>query len=734
MFSFRFPETRGVSLLLAVLLAAPAVSAQQPIRHVDLTSIQAQAWHATAYDAARERVVLFGQGETWEWDGASWLQRSPVHAPAETWGAGMAYDESRRRVVLFGGPGETWEWDGSDWLQLLPATSPAPRVGHSMVYDAARRRVLLYGGSLAGGHAYWNNLDDTWEWDGVDWQQRSPTRSPAARCCGAMAYDASRQMTVLYGGYSIGMRYGFPFPEPQGDSWEWDGSDWRQTTAAGLPAFDGALAAYDVARRRITLVGCSPLGLETWDFDGTTWTAVGVAGNVPGRRYRASVAYDAARGETVLFGGLAYSDHDPVANCNLSPPQPVETWGFDGTSWVLRHLGDEGRAAVGAYDSVRDVLVSLESLRGPCGGTGFATREWGGGTWKRPAAAPAPSPGAALAFDAARGLTVLFGQGETWEWNGVAWQQRPTAAHPSPRWDVGMAFDAQRGVTVLFGGFHDVPYLTPVHYDDTWEWDGATWRQRAPTNLPPGRRGHAMAFDPVRGRTVLHGGSDGTTTLADTWEWDGTDWRQVAAGGPPAASWHGLTWDPSRSQVVTLVRDELWGFDGAAWARIQTSAPLPAANGRTLIHHRGRGALVVVGGGRVRLLGDVRPATATTVGRGCAGSAGVPDLQASPPRLGTSGLRLVVDGALPHAPTVVALSAVQQSTTIAGVCTWYLGASASWSVTHASGLGHAETSLDIPVLAALRGVDLWSQAVVADPGSRLGSFALSPAVRLQLGD
>ena len=58
------------------------------------------------------------------------------------------------------------------------------------------------------------------------------------------------------------------------------------------------------------------------------------------------------------------------------------------------------------------------------------------------------------------------------------------------------------------------------------------WEDRAPT---PGLRGfHAMAYDSVRGKTVLFGGAIGSGYAGDTWEWDGATWTQVAAGGPAA--------------------------------------------------------------------------------------------------------------------------------------------------------------------------------------------------------
>jgi len=111
----------------------------------------------------------------------------------------MAYDAARQRVVLFGGSGQpsylgdTWEWDGTNWLPRFSLNYPSPRAGHAMAYDAARQRVVLFGGTGAGG-------GETWEWDGTNWTQLVLLASPSSRHSHAMAYDASRQRVVLFGG------------------------------------------------------------------------------------------------------------------------------------------------------------------------------------------------------------------------------------------------------------------------------------------------------------------------------------------------------------------------------------------------------------------------------------------------------------------------------------------------------------------------------------------------------
>ena len=51
-------------------------------------------------------------------------------------------------------------------------------------------------------------------------------------------------------------------------------------------------------------------------------------------------------------------------------------------------------------------------------------------------------------------------------------------------------------------------------------WDGFVWRRVAASGPAP-RVHHAMAYDEVRQRVLLYGGSDERTTFSDFWEWDG---------------------------------------------------------------------------------------------------------------------------------------------------------------------------------------------------------------------
>ena len=226
--------------------------------------------HAMAYDSARRRTVLFGGSgrsghlaDTWEWDGKNWALSKPANSPSGRRWHAMAYDAARKRVVLFSGWGngcacnDTWEWDGKNWTLIMLASSPAPRTGHAMVYDAARQRTVLFGGY---------GLADTWEWDGKNWTQGKPLSSPPARWQHAMAYDSARRRTVLFGGRGRG---GSP---ELGDTWEWDGKNWTLMNSVLSPAPRASHAmAYDAARQRTVLFGgydkaySNILG-DTWEY------------------------------------------------------------------------------------------------------------------------------------------------------------------------------------------------------------------------------------------------------------------------------------------------------------------------------------------------------------------------------------------------------------------------------------------------------------------------------------
>jgi hypothetical protein len=145
----------------------------------------------------------------------------------------MTYDAGRGEVLLYGGHspavngdfqnwGDTWSWDGTTWhVHTAPEPPPGIRVLTRAEYDGNRNAVLLFGGVPDDDRA--GPLGDLWAWDGAAWALLDvPVPSP--RELHAMAYDAGREVMVLFGGFEAPPYLGTP---PLRDTWEWDGKAWR---------------------------------------------------------------------------------------------------------------------------------------------------------------------------------------------------------------------------------------------------------------------------------------------------------------------------------------------------------------------------------------------------------------------------------------------------------------------------------------------------------------------------
>lgn len=580
------------SLILAmVMVSLGTASRGQPCswEQFEIEEPSARREHAMAFDSARGVTVMFGGygrlGDTWEWDGEEW--RLPnVIGPGPRTRHAMAYDSARGAVVLFGGldggaRGDTWEWDGVEWRQVA-TSGPPPRSDHAMAYDSTRGVVVLFGGTDASGVRY---LNDTWEWDGALWRNIT-NAGPVTRGFHALAYDSAREVTVLFGGHGPTR-----FDSSLADTWEWDGSEWTQRDVEGPTRRRQHTLIYDSARMETILFGGTGQGEETWAWDGVAWRQHLVSG--PTARTFHAMAFDDRRQVGVLFGGFP------------SGPDSRELWEWNGSEWQdssPRTPGDRSWHAM-AYDSHRERTV----LYG--GAADGQTWEWDGAEWLRVSTDSAGNNGA-MVFDANRGVTVRFAwasrNGETWEWDGLEWRL-VTSTGPRARDGHAMAFDRARGMTVLFGGTDD-PDKRQRLLGDTYEWDGNIWRGRF-VNGPSARRDHAMAYDSRRGVTVLFGGWDGNFR-ADTWEWDGVAWKLAGAVGPQARIGHSLVYDESRGVCVLFGGwswarlNDIWEYDGITWIQVAAEGP-SARSYHAMTYHAQSGACLLHGGyDDVTSLGD----------------------------------------------------------------------------------------------------------------------------------
>src|SRR5438876_554793 len=166
---------------------------------------------------------------------------------------------------------------------------------------------------------------------------------------------------------------------------------------------------------------------------------------------------------------------------------------------------------------------------------------------------------------------------DTWAWDGGAWHQTANTG-PAPRYSASLAYDAARGVYIMFGG-----QTARATSDETWTWDGKTWTRvdRAPE--PPGRASSALVWDPVNSSLLVFGGTGLNSTagpgaqgalLGDFWSLAGSAWKQITAAGPPAQGFTNAIWDSGRKRAIVLLgmpcpqpSGDAWAWDGAAWSK-----------------------------------------------------------------------------------------------------------------------------------------------------------------------
>jgi len=264
----------------------------------------------------------------------------------------------------------------------------------------------------------------------------------------------------------------------------------------------------------LAVVVAPPAYAEDWVQIASGSSPEPVPDEVPGAPDRGAMVFDSSLGTMVLFGGLGNAAETPM-------------WQWDGTHWQPLTVVANPTSAAG----------------GPV----------------------------AYARDTGRGVTVVYSAQRTWELSGGTWTEvADTSASPFLRDDAVMAYDAARGVTVLFGGTTGFNGFL----GDTWEWDGNTWTEVAPTTSPPARSSAAMAFDAVRERIVLTLGIglvNGARYLTDTWEYDGTTWTEVTtATRPPQMGDPSMAWDPIRERLLVWGEQEsstgsTWEYNGSAW-------------------------------------------------------------------------------------------------------------------------------------------------------------------------
>lgn len=286
-----------------------------------------------------------------------------------------------------------------------------------------------------------------------------------------------------------------------------------------------------------------------------SWT--NLWGSWPLTRTQHAAAYDSDRKILVVYGGQGQPSGSPLLYYN-------DTWEWDGArlAWTQRtNLGSNAFTRSGhamAYDPVAKKTFMFSG-------------------WQ-----PANSQ-------------VIPGQ---WEWDGVAstWtERRISTTQPDARHDHAMVYIPDRQRIVLFGGLDG----TQTRRNDIWEWNGAgngSWEDCTPAGTRPlARYGHSLAYDSVRKRVVMRGGTTtGSTWVNETWEWTpGTgaacssgSWMQLVTTGtaPPYSASVGfdkIVFDQARGKTVLFEygpTNTVYELDPATptWTAVTTTGATPS--------------------------------------------------------------------------------------------------------------------------------------------------------------
>jgi PKD domain/Galactose oxidase, central domain len=381
--------------------------------------------------------------------------------------------------------------------------------------------------------------------------------SPRARGNPGIAYDAADGYVVLFGGLNTAVG-------ALGDTWILRNGTWSNiSSTAGTPPaarFDASMA-YDAANGYVVLFGGeSASGFflnDTWEFQAGRWSQLSPSGPVPAERYEAGMTYDAAARELVLFGG---SDSSTYFN---------DTWTFSSGNWTK---------------------LSVQGSHAP------------------------PSRRlAAFSYDAADNVSVLFGGvtasftgfNDTWTFANRTWTELNESGRPVPtaRWVVYSVYDPELGGDLLMGGCVNQGCHSTL--DDTWVFADGNWTELTGLVRAPSDRGaNPEVYEPVGlsggPDVVFFGGSDTNGSLGDTWAFSSAiystldaspsrtdaggsiDLSSMTAGGtrPLTYSWGGLPpgCPGANASTLSCVPDEPGNY--SVWLNV--TDPTGASSNRSV--------------------------------------------------------------------------------------------------------------------------------------------------------
>jgi hypothetical protein len=398
-------------------------------------------------------------------------------------------------------------------------------------------RIVLAAFLGVGSIALSATAADAADASGPTWSVLSPPTSPPSLRYAAAAYDGADQTVVAFGGELATGRL-------SDATWIWDGTTWSQVVPYGAvpPARDHASMAYDPALQQLVLFGGQgadgTLLDDTWVWNGASWDQLTTADS-PGARDGAAFAAG-PDGDLVLYGGYGHSN----------APAPASDTSTSTSSSTAVHRNDATTSTSSTDSTTTTTSPATTTTTVP---PVRATVETGvlDDTWT---------------------LGPTGSGSEDWQ---------PVATTTSPPPLAGAAMAADGSTTVLVGGV-DGPPGTAVASGPagTWTWDGSRWRAVRSRHAPTARTDAVAADDPALGGVVLFGGQGPSGPLGDTWLWTGGSWSRLAVGTPPAARAGALGADDQASRQLVVFGGVGSGGDHLGQtAVLSAEAPTPVTTG-----------------------------------------------------------------------------------------------------------------------------------------------------------
>lgn len=122
------------------------------------------------------------------------------------------------------------------------------------------------------------------------------------------------------------------------------------------------------------------------------------------------------------------------------------------------------------------------------------------------------------------------------------------------------------------------------------------WLPQA-TGSPALRHSHAIATEPISGRTLIFGGITGFGSDA-SWEWDGDGWNQTGMGAAPSPRETTAMAADGQGGIIlfggSTGADETWRYHQGAWTRLFPATTPPSRRGHAMAN-TGNGILMFGG-------------------------------------------------------------------------------------------------------------------------------------------